>query len=704
MTFNSINEGRYWRNFFIRTLLVVVTVAIIVWCLPREKNSTFHYDIGKPWMYGSFIAQFDFPVYKTDETIKHEQDSMLSSFQPYFRFNSSVEGAMITQFRKDFKNGIPGLSGNFVDIIANRLHRLYSMGIMPAAQYGPISGDSTFTVRVISGRNAQSVQIGCIFSTVSAYQQLLNDEQLSHYKPILQHCNLNNYINANLIYDVQRNETEKSDILSSIPMASGMVIKGQKVIDRGEIVGDYAYRVLSSYEREMKRRDLSDSDLSNLLIGQSIFVSIIIIIFTLYLWLFRRDYFDKWRSVLMLYLPIIIFPILVSLMMKNSFSSIYIVPFAMTPVFIRVFMDSRTAFITHVCTVLICAVAVRYQYEFILVQLVSGLVAIYSLRELYHRAQVFRTAIFVTIASSAVYFAIQMMQSSSVFIRDFRMYYYFIANGMLLLACYPLMYLIERLFGFTSDVTLFELSNTNRGVMRDLSEIAPGTFQHSTTVANMAAAIANRIGANSLLVRTGGLYHDIGKMENPVFFTENQVGLNPLENMPCKEAARIIINHVSDGIKISEKYNLPQFIKDFILTHHGLGMAKYFYIKYQNEHPDEIIDKALFTYPGPNPFTREQAILMMADTSEAASRSLKEYTSESITELVNRVIDKQVSDGFYTECPITFRDISLAKMVIIERLKAIYHTRISYPELNKEAEKTVESEKEAEDAEKKIKI
>lgn len=689
MRFYSTNEGHQWRNFFARFFLVAVTVAMIVWFLPREKNSTYHYDIGKPWMYGSFIAQFDFPVYKTDETLKSEQDSLLSTFQPYFKYNSDVERTMVGQFLRDFKKGIPGLSGNYVAIIANRLHRLYAMGIMPTSQYNPIAADSTFSVRVINGRNAQSVQIGCIYSTLTAYQQLFNDELLSPHRLILQRCNLNNYISSNLSYDAQRNAAEKSDILSSIPLASGMVLKGQKVIDRGEIVGDHAYRVLSSYEREMKRRDMSESEFSNLLIGQTLFVTIIILIFTFYLWLFRRDYFAKPRSALMLYSLIIIFPILVSIMMKHSFASVYIIPFAMTPIFVRVFMDSRTAFVTHTCMILICAVAVRYQYEFILVQLVSGLVAIYSLRELSHRAQVFRTALFVMLASAAVYATIQMMQSSSVFNQDFRMYYYFVANGVLLLTCYPLMYLIEKLFGFTSDVTLFELSNSNRGVLRELSEIAPGTYQHSTTVANMAAAIANRIGADSLLVRTGGLYHDIGKMENPVFFTENQVGVNPLENMSCKEAARIIINHVTDGIRIAEKYDLPQFIKDFILTHHGFGMAKYFYIKYQNEHPDEIVDKAIFTYPGPNPFTREQAILMMADTAEAASRSLKEYTSEGIADLVNRLIDKQVSDRFYTECPITFRDISLAKMVIIERLKAIYHTRISYPELNKEAEETV---------------
>jgi putative nucleotidyltransferase with HDIG domain len=332
--------------------------------------------------------------------------------------------------------------------------------------------------------------------------------------------------------------------------------------------------------------------------------------------------------------------------------------------------------------ILICAAAVKYQYEFIIVQLTAGMVAIYSLRELSNRLQVIKTAFLITIVSITVYFALDLMQSNEVMKMDRSMYTYFIINGVLLLLANPLMYLIEKTFGFVSDVTLIELSNTNKGILRRLSEVAPGTFQHSITVGNLAAEIANKIGAKSLLVRTGALYHDIGKITNPVFFTENQSGVNPHDKMGYKESAQIIISHVSEGMKIAEQINLPNIVKDFIVTHHGTGITKYFYVKYKNEHPDEDVDPADFQYPGPNPFTREQAILMMADTVEAASRSLPEYTEKSITDLVNKLIDDQVEQGFFKECPITFRDIAQAKQVLIERLKAIYHTRISYPELN----------------------
>ena len=676
----------FWRKFFTRLAIIAATVTIIVWFLPRNEKMQLRYDIGKPWMYGSFIAKFDFPIYKTNDAIRAEQDSMLRSFQPYYNYNPIVEQKELNKFRSDFKDGIPGLPPAYEKRIIALLHSLYQQGIMDTPDYTLQAKDTTNMVRVVSGKNAVSIQITKVHSLLAAYEYLFNDELLASQRQILQRCNLNEYISPNLIYDKDRSETEKNDVLSGIPIASGMVMSGQKVIDRGDIVNEYTYRVLNSYEKEMQRRDASAKEEISTIIGQSIFVAILVLLFTLYLGLFRKDYFDKPRSIAMLYVMITIFPLLVSLIMEHNVFSVYIIPYAMAPIFIRVFMDSRTAFITHVTMVLICAAAVRYQYEFIIVQLVAGLVAIYSLRELSKRAQVFKTAILVTVSSMITFYALQLMQDNDVVQLDWTMNYHFIVNGIFLLIAYPLMYLIEKTFGFISAVTLIELSDTNKDLLRRLSEVAPGTFQHSITVGNLAAEIANKIGAKSLMVRTGALYHDIGKMVNPVFFTENQAGVNPHDNMSYTESAQIVISHVTEGVKLAEKYNLPSVIKNFILTHHGKGMTKFFYISYKNEHPDEPVDKSLFTYPGPNPFTREQALLMMADTVEAASRSLHVYTEQSISELVNRLIDGQVAEGYFTECPITFRDIAIAKQTLIERLKAIYHTRISYPKLNSEKE------------------
>lgn len=680
--FNNTEEN-YWRNLATKTVLVCITVAIIVWFLPRNEGRMYRYDVGKPWMYGSVIAKFDFPIYKTDEAIKHEQDSLLKHFQPYYSLNPLIEKKQVERFLHDYEQGINGLPKEYVGIVARQMQEIYQMGIINTNEYNNIFKDSTSMIRFVSGKNVKSLKVSSFYSTIAAYEHIFANEKLAAQRAILSRCNLNNYIEANIVYDKEKSDAEKNDLLSSIPLASGMVMSGQKIIDRGEIVNDYTCRVLNSFDKEMKRRSSTQDEIMTTFIGQILFVLILVMMFTSYLTLFRKDYFEKPRSITMLYTMITLFPILVSMMMKHNFFSVYIIPFAMAAIFVRVFMDSRTAFITHVTMILICAAAVKYQYEFIIVQLASGLVAIYSLRELSKRSQIFITAILVTISSCIVYLALQLMQDNQVFNIDPSMYTYFIINGIFLLLSYPMMYLIEKMFGFISNVTLFELSNTNKGLLRNLSEIAPGTFQHSITVGNLAAEIANRIHANSLLVRTGALYHDIGKMTNPVFFTENQAGVNPHDQLSDLESAQIIISHVTEGLKLAEKFNLPGIIKDFISTHHGTGLTKYFYINYCNEHPDEQVDKEMFQYPGPNPFTREQAILMMADTVEAASRSLNEYTEESISTLTNKLIDSQVAGGFFRECPITFRDIALAKSVLIERLKSIYHTRISYPHLNK---------------------
>ena len=438
-----------------------------------------------------------------------------------------------------------------------------------------------------------------------------------------------------------------------------------------------------SYKKETERREEGKKGLSLVIVGQVLYVMILIACFTIYLTLFRKDYFEKARSTAMLYSLIVLFTVIASLMVEHSVLHVYIVPFAMVPIFIRVFMDSRTAFMAHFTMITICACILQHPLEFICVETVAGLTAIFSLRELSSRSQLFWTAVFVTFASALANLSLEWIRNSDILKLSLSEYNYIVINGILLFCSYPLLYLIEKTFGFTSNITLIELSDMNKTLLRKMSEVAPGTFQHSIQVGNLAAEIANKIGAKSQLVRTGALYHDIGKMMNPVYFTENQSGVNPHEKLGAIDSAQMIISHVTEGVKLAEKYNLPNTIKDFISTHHGLGKTKFFYIQYKNTHPNEDVDELLFTYPGPNPFTKEQAILMMADTVEAASRSLPDYTEKTIRELVNKLIDAQVAEGYFKDCPITFRDIAYAKTVLIEKLKTIYHTRLSYPELKK---------------------
>ena len=681
MNKSIITKGRNLNSVLALSGFVLVSLLVIVWFLPRNNTPQMRYDVGKPWMYASLIAKFDFPVYKSDAVIQQEKDSLLAYFQPYYNYDKGMERRQLGKLHADYPRGIPGLPAAQMRTLYDRLHRLYQAGIISTPQYNSIAKDSVNMVRVIIGKRVQSMQIGCIYSTLKAYEQLLRDNVLADYRMVLQQANVVSYLQPNMTYDKNRTTTELNDLLGSVPLASGMVLSGQKIIDRGEIVNDYSYRVLASLEKETARRNVSKAEIKNTVIGQFIYVLMLLCLFTCFIVMFRPQYLGKARSVVMLYVMITVYPVMVSLFMEHSLLSVYIIPFAIGPMFIRVFMDSRIAFISHLVSMLICAVAVKYQFEFLLLQLISGLVAIYSLSDLSGRAQLFKCALFVTVANFVTFFTLQLMQTGDIGNFEVNMYSHFVANGVLLLLAYPLMFVIERTFGFTSNVTLFELSNTNKGMLRKMSEVAPGTFQHSITVGNLAAEIANRIGADSLLVRTGALYHDIGKMKAPVFFTENQVGVNPHRGLPYKESARIIISHVTEGLKMAEKANLPTFIREFILTHHGTGMAKYFYINYKNEHPDEEVDVRDFSYPGPDPFTREQAILMMADAVEAASRSLPEYTEESIKGLIDRMVDTQLEEGHFKECPITFRDIAVAKAVMLERLKSIYHTRVSYPEL-----------------------
>ena len=575
------------------------------------------------------------------------------------------------------------MHNDYISIIANRLHRLYEQGIMSNSDYAKISKDTSRFVRIVSGKNATSQQISQVYSVVSAYEQLFQDQTLAKHREVIQKCNLNDYITPNLTYDKERSEAILNDLQNSIPLASGLVQRGEKIIDRGDIVDGKTYNKLLSFQKEMERQNVDQEKIRLNIMGQLLYTAILITCFTIFLTLFRKDYFEKVRSTTMLYALIVLFTIIASAMVEHSVLHVYIVPFAMVPIFIRVFMDSRTAFMAHATMVLTCACFLQYPLEFVAVELVSGLVAIFSLRELSSRSQLFWTAVSVTVAGILTNLALDWIRINDISKISYSEYNYLIINGVLLFCSYPLLYVIEKAFGFTSNITLIELSDMNKAVLRKMSEVAPGTFQHSIQVGNLAAEIANKIGAKSQLVRTGALYHDIGKIVNPIYFTENQSGVNPHEKMSPIDSAQMIISHVTEGTKLADKYNLPDVIKEFITTHHGLGKTKYFYVQYKNAHPNDDVDDLLFTYPGPNPFTKEQAILMMADTVEAASRSLPDYTEKSIRELVNRLIDAQVAEGYFKECPITFRDIAYAKTVLIEKLKTIYHTRLSYPELKK---------------------
>lgn len=679
------NQRFSYKNLIYKSLIFIATVSVIVYFLPNEGKFNYQFDINKPWKYGLLQASFDFPIYKNDIQVQKEQDSILADYQPYFQIDKEAEKNVLSKLREDYnktlRHSLPGT--DYVRYIERTLKALYEDGIIAGNDLKRMEEDSIIAIRLVDKNVATSRFIDQLYTVKEAYEYLLNADTTHYKKKILQQCNLNDYITPNLVYDEEKSEAAQKDLLSNISWANGFVLNGQKIIDRGEIVDEQTYNILESLRKEWEKRSDSVQEKRLTLAGQILYVGIFLFCFMAYLELFRADYYERKGTLTLLFALIVFFPVLSSIMVEQNLSSIYVVPFAMIPIIVRVFLDSRTAFMAHVTIILLCSITLRFPHEFILLQVVAGMVAIYSLRELSQRSQLLRTALVVFISYALLYFAFELIHEDDLTKLNTRMYIYFMINGILLLFAYPLLFLLEKIFGFTSDVTLVELSNINNSLLREMSEVAPGTFQHSLQMANLAAAAANKIGGKSQLVRTGALYHDIGKMVNPAFFTENQSGFNPHKSLSYEQSAQVIISHITDGLKLAEKHNLPKVIKDFISTHHGRGLTKYFYISYKNEHPDEEVDQEKFRYPGPNPFTKEQAVLMMADSVEAASRSLPEYTEESISTLVDKIIDTQVSEGYFKECPITFKDIATVKALFKEKLKTMYHTRISYPELRK---------------------
>lgn len=663
---------------------LLVSVVTLIYFLPRESKFGYVYELNKPWHYPQLIASYDFVIYKTDDEVKRERDSVVRQFVPYYRVDSLVAEKQIAALRKDFYAGkFRGIPVYYLPRLVENLRQIYARGILDVSDYEGFLKSDSHVLRLIRGQEATTGEVENFFTIRTAYDYLLNRDKGALSQESLRGCNLNDYLAVNVKNDTAKNRLELQSELSQVSDNIGMVQSGQLVIDRGQIVNAEHVRILNSLKKESEQRMDPSRGYWFIFAGQVIFVILLISLLFTYLKLFRRDYFSSPHSVLLLFSFVTVFPVITYLMMAHHFYSVYLVPYALIPIFVRIFMDSRTSFMAVVTSSLLSALSLHSPFEFVLWQIVTGATVIYSLRELTERSQLLRTVLAVVVVGLVISIGYDLSQGLNGDAFDRSRIVYMIIGGILLLFAYPLMYFVEKLFGFTSSVTLVELTNTNNPILRKMSKVAQGTFNHSMQVSNLAAEVADKIGAKAQLARTGALYHDIGKVLNPAFFTENQSGVNPHDTISEERSAQIIINHVTDGLRLAEKYHLPQVIKEFIRTHHGTGLVKYFYIQYCNKHVGEPVDEEAFRYPGPNPQTREQAVVMMCDSVEAASRSLKEYTEESITQLVNRIVDSQLAEGHFKECPITFRDIADAKRTLIDSLKTIYHTRISYPEIKK---------------------
>jgi putative nucleotidyltransferase with HDIG domain len=678
-----MNISKYIKNNI--TYFAIATILIVI-LFPREGKFRYSFPEGKPWKYGLLTAPFDFPIYKSAEQLKTEQDSLIRSFIPYFQINNEEYtrqqerfDAAYTHYSREHWNS------EYKRYVDKTLKEIYALGIVSNTDYTFLR-DNQYTVFKVLEKDNKTVphSVNDVFTIKSAYSYLLDNCPKYLNVHILRSVDLNDFLHENMKYDEALSEKVKQDDLQKISLSSGMVQAGEKIVDRGEIINEKNYTILNSLKQIQDKEDGGMQRQTGLIVGIFLMVAGLMTCFLLYLAYFRKKIYGKQKDVVFLLSMSFLFIGLTEICMNTGLFSIYIIPYAIIPIVIRTFFESRTAQFTHLITILICALMAPFPFEFIILQFFACLVALYVLKDLTKRSELINCAVFIVATYMLAYVGFLSFMEGGLSKINWNMFIYFGINFLFVMFTYSFIYIIEKLFGYISNVTLVELSDINLPALSELSEKCPGTFQHSLQVSMLGTAAAVKVSANPQLVRTGALYHDLGKMENPAYFTENKIeGNNPHDDLQFEESAQIITNHVPAGVKIAQHFGLPPAIVKFILTHHGTGKAKYFYNSFKNKYPDTPVNEEAFTYSGFNPDTKETAILMMADAVEAASRSLKDYSEESIRELVNRLIDGQINDGLLNHAPLTFRNITDIKEVFVEKLLSVYHSRISYPELIK---------------------
>ena len=654
-------------------------VVLIVFLYPSNYKFKYQFEIGKPWYYELITASFDFPIYKSNQQIAKEKTEILQNYTPFFRFDTTVINQQLNKLYSDLAKSSNN-SPRIPNYIKNKFKSIYSSGIISVEDYNKLENENRGNISCIMPNHVTHItSIDNLFTPRSAYEDIMNDAPVT-----LKSFNINLYLTENLKYDSLTSEIAKNEMIKNLSLTSGMIQAGERIIDRGELVTPSSYLVLQSLKIESERRNTTLQQSSIVVVGEVIMIVGLISLFFLYIFLFRPRIYDSISNLMFILLLILMIVSITSFTIRFTSFSYYMVPFALLPMIIRVFFDSRTALFAHIITVFIISFMVDNAFQFILLQITIGMTAVSSLKDMSQRSQLAQTALLVFISYVLMYFAFECISEGDINRIQWQHIVYLGVSSAFLLFAYVLIYLFEKIFNLLSSVTLVELTNINSDLMMEFSERAPGTFQHSLQVSNLATEAAKRINANSLLVRTGALYHDIGKMKHPEFFIENQLGgKNPLTDFDFEDASKIVINHVTDGVEIAKKSHLPEQIINFIATHHGSSRTKYFYNSYINANPDKKPDEAVFKYPGPIPNSKESAILMMADAVEARSRSLSEYTDESISDMVETMIDGQIAEGEFKDAPITFRDVELVKKVFKDKIKNIYHNRITYPDINK---------------------
>lgn len=684
------SEGSSW----IKWLMLAAAVILVAYCLPRDNKNQYNYEENRPWAYSLLTAPFDIPVRLDSVSAQMVKDSIDRTFEPVYQRDYAADKTVVAEVSNRLEsnpavNLTPGERNQMISLI----RKVYEQGIVNAETYEKIQSGRLPSVKMIHDNTTVSIPTRGYLSAREAYSRidsLLRDQR---FHAAIMAVKLPELLNPNVEIDSVNTSRLLADAYQKALAPIGVIQQGERIIDRGDIVTAQLYTILRTYEELGAERGGSTVKTAFYvpLLAKILFLLLLYGALYGYLIFFRNDYFTHTRTMGFIMLVTVGFTVFAYGMLAAFTSGLYLVPFTIVAVVVLVFLDSRTAFFCYMISVLACAVSATFPFEFIFVQWLAGVATIISIKEMTKRSELIRTAALVFVCYSLGFVAVELLQSGSLSHLSPRMFGYFGINAVFISFAYIMVFLLEKVFGFTSRVTLVELSDINHPLLKALSEECPGTFQHSMAVSNLATAAANRIGAKVQLVRAGALYHDIGKISNPAFFTENQHGVNPHDALNPIQSAGIIIGHVTDGLRRAEKHKLPAVIRNFISTHHGRGRVRYFFTRYCNAHPGEEVDPAPFTYPGPNPNSRETSILMMADAVEAASRSMSDHSPESVRNLVNRIIDTQINEGLHNDSPISFRDVNAIKDEFASRLVTMFHGRIPYPELQKNAAKAKET-------------
>ena len=677
------------HDVFYKIALVLMCVSVIVYVFPKTVKFKYSYQKNKPWLHEDLIAPFDFGINKTDNEIKDEQSDLVSNSKPYFKIDNDVFTNLAKSFPAEFdiETSKLGIKPNEKNYLLNKefcqrvLNDIYGKGIIETnVQLDKKAPE--YTIYILNNNIAEEVEIKQLFTIVSAFEYLKSNlAQSQNISETLVMRVFENLLQQNIIFDAITTTKTQKEMLENISLSRDMKQHGERIISRGDIVDQDKFKILESLKAEYINQTGGTSNLYYIMGAQFIMVAMSILMMIIFMTLFRKDMLADSKILFFILLNIMLTATMVGIASRFKIASIYILPFCIFPILVRSFFDTRVALFMHLSSTLIIGIIAPNPFEFIFIQIVAGFFAVFSILDMHHRSQLFFTVGIIFLTYSLAFISYSVMLEGTLNNVDWTTLQWFGVSAVSVLFVYPAIFIYEKLFGFVSEVTLMELSDINSPLLRALALKAPGTFQHALQVANLAEEAIIAIGGSSLLVRTGALYHDIGKMDMPMYFIENQsAGVNPHNELSFEDSAAIITGHVIKGIEIAKENNLPDQLIDFIRTHHGTTKAQYFYQSFLKNFPDEEIDVSVFQYPGPIPFSKETAVLMMSDSVEAASRSLKHYDADSLEKLVDRVIDSQIAQNQFANADITFKNITVIKRIFKKKLSNIYHLRIEYPQ------------------------